>query len=249
MKYFTGNSFKWTLAVMVLIFTLIGACKHEPVLLTIDEDPNDPTDPVDTTGTNPQIDPCDPDTVYFENTILPLIISNCAKSGCHDAASHQDGVVLIDYFTIMSSGDIQPFDPSDSELYEVITENDPDKRMPPPPASRLTNEQISLIATWINQGAQNNGCAECDTSDVTFTQNIKPIVDLKCKGCHSGATPTGGINLETHAGVYAVAISGQMLGAVRHQQGYPSMPPSGGMIPQCEIDQIQIWINEGALNN
>ena len=38
---------------------------------------------------------CNPDTVYFQNTILPLVVSSCATTGCHDQKSHKDGVVLI----------------------------------------------------------------------------------------------------------------------------------------------------------
>ena len=185
----------------------------------------------------------------FQNTILPLLVSNCAQSGCHDFASHQDGIIIEDYQTIISSDIVTPFDLGDSEMFEVITETDLDKIMPPPPEAPLNNEQISLIAQWINQGAQNNGCTQCDTSNVTFSMTIKPIIDLKCKGCHSGALPSGGVNLENHMDVFTVAMSGQLINVIDHSAGYPAMPPSGGKIPQCEIDQIQIWINNGALNN
>src|SRR5690349_8075119 len=36
----------------------------------------------------------------FERDILPIFQSNCAKSGCHDAASAQDGYVFTSYQTI-----------------------------------------------------------------------------------------------------------------------------------------------------
>ena len=37
-----------------------------------------------------------PDTsLCFERDILPIFISNCAKSGCHDASSHQEGFVVL----------------------------------------------------------------------------------------------------------------------------------------------------------
>ena len=56
--------------------------------------------------TDPVSDPisvssCDPDTVYFQNTILPLVVSSCVTVGCHDQASHKDGVILTDYAYII----------------------------------------------------------------------------------------------------------------------------------------------------
>ena len=87
-------------------------------------------------GNNPPVCTCSPDTVYFQQQVLPIFISNCSLSGCHDAASHQDGVVLTNYQSIMNTGEIEPGDPNDSEVYEKITENDNDDRMPPPPKPR-----------------------------------------------------------------------------------------------------------------
>ena len=121
------------------------SCTHEPQGLA-EPDPVDTTgNPIDTTGnpidTSSTGTPCDPNLVYFSRDIMPLLASNCAKSGCHDAISHQDGVVLDNYQNIMESDVIDPFDLHDSDLYEAITEDDDDKQMPPPPAQRLTSAQ------------------------------------------------------------------------------------------------------------
>ena len=58
----------------------------------------------DTTFTQPQdtTHPCDPDTVYFEMDVLPILLSSCGKSGCHDATA-QDGVRLDSYAATMAS--------------------------------------------------------------------------------------------------------------------------------------------------
>src|ERR1043165_3349153 len=71
-------------------------------------------------------------SLCFERDILPIFLSNCAKSGCHDAASHEEGYILDSYNNIMNTGDddgIVPFDAYESEIYEAITEDDLDKRM------------------------------------------------------------------------------------------------------------------------
>lgn len=206
----------------------------------------------DTTFVNPPGGiPCDPDTVYFQNTILPLLQSSCALAGCHDAASASDGVILTDYANIINTAGVDPFDPESSDLYEVLIEDDPDKRMPPPPRNPLTAEQINSVYTWIMQGALNNYCddIECDTVNVTFSATVWPVIQGKCFGCHSGSSPSGGISLETHADLVVVANSGQLIGTIRHDQGYSPMPQNGAKLSECNIAQIQKWINDGTPNN
>src|SRR5688500_13456166 len=92
----------WIMLAFSLI--LLQGCEHDPVVEPIDPDP----DPIDTTG-NP-IDtsdiggtPCDPNLVYFDMVILPILKSNCAKSGCHDAITHQEGIILDSYENVMGS--------------------------------------------------------------------------------------------------------------------------------------------------
>lgn len=231
-----------TLSVIAISF---NACKHEP-------DEFAGPDPVDTTDNQPPLGiPCDPDTVYFKNTILPLLVSSCGVSGCHDAGTAEEGVVLVDYAQILATGGIKPGNPSDSELYEVITESDPDKVMPPPPRNALNAEQIDFIYKWILQGARDNSCSqtECDTINVTFSATIQPIIQNSCLGCHSGAAPSGGVRLENHSDVLAVANNGKLLGSIRHEQGYSAMPKNGAKLDECYITQIEKWIENGAPNN
>lgn len=202
-------------------------------------------------GNNPPPSACSPDTVYFQQQVLPIFISNCALSGCHDAGSHQDGVVLTSYSSIINTGDIEPGDPSDSEVYEKITEDDSDDRMPPPPRPRLTTEQVALIRKWIQQGAKNNSCesATCDTSNVTYSGAIRSIITNKCQGCHSGPSAGGGYDYTTYAGVKARVNDGSLLGAVNHVPGYSPMPKNGNKLSVCELTQIKKWIDAGAPDN
>lgn len=242
-------------AVLVMAFFHLG-CEHDPVIDLADLPTFDTTNTiVDTTGTggNPIMDICSPDSIYFENDILPILISNCAIPGCHDAASAEDDVILTDYFYVMGTADVRPFDLDGSDLFEVITESDPDKIMPPPPRSRLTSTQIQLIADWINQGALNLQCdpfaGACDSVDVSFATTIMPLVQTKCAGCHSGQFPSGGLRLENYNNVRTVAEDGRLIGTIDHQPGFTPMPVNSAKLPDCEIAQIRNWINEGAQNN
>ncbi len=232
---------------LVLMMFALSSCKHQPQVLPTDlnggnENPGG--------GTGGGGNNCDPNVVYFEQQILPIIVSNCAKSGCHNSIDHEDDIVLNSYSSIMSDGEISAGDPGNSELYEVITESDPDDIMPPPPHSPLTSAQITLIRTWIQQGAQNNSCQNtCDTINITYNGSIVPILQNSCIGCHSGGTPSGNISLNTYSGVFTQATNGNLFGSVNHSTGFEAMPKGGNKLSTCQIDMIRIWIDAGAPNN
>lgn len=261
---------KITYFVLCSLLLLLFGCKHEPVMPTTNPSgtPTDTTgNPIDTTGndtthtdttindTTIVFHPCDPDTVYFERDLLPIFISNCAKSGCHDAASAQDGVILDSYQNIFSTGDIRPGRPDNSEVYEVITENDPDKIMPPPPNPSLTTEEINMIRKWILQGARDLSCGDstiitgCDTTNVSFSAEVLPTLDTYCKGCHNSGSASGGIDLSSYTGTIGPAASGQLYGAISHQSGFSPMPQGGAKLDACRINKIKAWIDQGMKDN
>lgn len=242
------KSGKFYLFGMTVIFALsmIASCKHHPDILPIADNGGGVVIPPDTVIINP--DPCDPDTVYFTNTILPLLNSSCAISNCHDQITHEDGVRLYDYSHIMQQ--VTPGNPNNSDLYDVITDNDPDNIMPPSPYSALTSDQISLIRTWILQGAKNNSCTEdCDPTAFSFSQNILPIVQLTCNGCHSGSNPSGNLSLTTYDQIKTVALDGRLMHSLNGTNGYSIMPDNTAGLPSCNKTQFQNWVNAGAPNN
>lgn len=244
-----------TIITLSLLFTTlvsISSCKHEPTII-----PVVPTTNNEGTGNGNGnggggsiiINTCDSDTVYFQNTILPLFVSNCAKSGCHDAISHKEGIILNSYSSIMSTGQIHAYYPGGSSYNSMIT-SDPGDRMPPPPSPAMTSAQINLITTWINQGALNNSCdCGCDTTNVTYSGTIVPMFQGSCNGCHNSTSTGGNINLTTYAGVQAVALNGHLYGSVNHDAGFSAMPKYMSKLPDCQIAEIRIWIQNGAPNN
>jgi hypothetical protein len=195
--------------------------------------------------------PCDPDTIYFQNTILPLLQSSCGVIGCHDPGTATERVILTDYNNIINTGDVEPFNPRESKLYKVMIEEDPEDIMPPPPRSPLTAEQKAAVFNWISQGALNNYCdeEECDTLNVTFSGTAWPIVQNHCFGCHSGGNPSGGISIENYTDLVAIANNGSLMGTIKHESGYSAMPKNGMQLSDCKITQIQKWIDDGTPNN
>ncbi|MBT8219519.1 MAG: hypothetical protein KJP00_06835 [Bacteroidia bacterium] len=230
------NYFLWiSIICLLLIFSCSADKVAEPII-----DPND------------QSGNCDPNVFYFENDVLPIIASNCAYSGCHGDGSAEDGVDLSTFASIIATAEVKPGDAADSKLYKVMIDNDPSDLMPPPPSPALSAEQINIIATWINQGAENTLCesmGSCNTEAITFSQHIHPIVVNKCQGCHSGGAPQGGISLTNYNEIKISVNSGRFLGSINHDPGYVAMPLNTAKLPQCEIDQISEWIALGAMND
>lgn len=244
MRYLHTMSYGTKAMTLLLLAGILGttACKHEP--------PEGPLTPPDDTGGPGPDEPCDVDVVYFQQDILPLLISNCAMPECHSNNSPADGIDLTSYQSLMSAGIVDPFDLNE-DLFDAITDTDPDDRMPRPPAPPLTQAQIDLISDWIMQGAQNNSCASagCDTLNVTYSGTIVPLVQQRCQGCHSGATPQGGLDLTSWSVLNTLANDGRLAGSVQHSQGAIPMPPSGPRLPDCNVRQFMIWIDGGAPNN
>ena len=226
------------LSLFALLLTAAGSCKHD-----IPEPPNG----VSLEESNL---PCDPGKVYFNQQVLPILISNCTLSGCHDDASHEEEVVLTSYNKVMATGEIKPGQPNESKLYKVIVTNDASDHMPPPPQPSLTSEQKSIIYNWIQQGAQNLSCqSSCDSNNFAYSTAIRQMIGNKCAGCHSGSIPQGGIDMSTYAALKRQVDNGKLWGSINHLPGYAAMPKNGSKLSACEITQVKHWIEAGALNN
>ncbi len=242
----------------ILVIMLV-ACRHEiaelnPGFQVARVDTTVITKPIDSTGgggtTDTSINTCNTDTVYFASQFFPLIQSSCAMSGCHDAITKADGIVLTDYVNIMKI--VRAGDPANSKLYKSLIDSDPEDRMPMAPVPPFTQTQIALVFKWIQQGAKNNACtntstSNCVTTNMSFANNVLPIFASNCNGCHNSSAPAGGINLTTFAGTKAA--SGRLVGSISHTAGYIPMPSSTTKLAACDINKIAAWISQGAINN
>jgi len=96
-------------------------------------------------------DPVIPDTpaISFKDQVQPIFINNCAKSGCHDGSGEFS---LKDYSEISSK--VHAGDARKSDVYKAINTLWGGKAMPPD--GPLSDQQITLVYTWIMQGAKNN---------------------------------------------------------------------------------------------
>ncbi|MBS1543664.1 MAG: cytochrome c [Bacteroidetes bacterium] len=225
-----------------LMIAVLYACVHDPFPVTA---PPTEVNPGNTYGgTTPN---CVYQGVCFESSVLPIFVSACAKSGCHDANTSTD-YNLSTYNTIIRKG-ITPGNASTSKLYRVLSLSGEDQ-MPPAPNAQLTTAQKDSIAKWINQGAKNTvkcNCS-CDTTQFTYAKTIAPIMTNYCVGCHNPASAGGNYTLNTYAGVKATVTASRLIGSITQISGYSPMP-KGGKLSDCQIKQIKKWVAAGALNN
>lgn len=224
-----------------LCLLLAAACTTDPIIPAggIVEEP-----PVVDPGEG---NPCTDGIISFQHQVLPIMVASCGYSGCHDRASRREGVVLVDYATVLNH--VRPGDAARSKLYRSLNEGGDDV-MPPRPAAPLSAEQKRVIKDWIDQGANNTDCGvPCDPTNFTFSGVIFPMLKDYCSGCHGANRQDGGVNLSSHANILATVNNGTLLGTIRHEASYAAMPPSGSMLSECRIAQVKNWIDAGAPNN
>jgi uncharacterized membrane protein len=196
------------------------------------------------------------DSVCFKQSILPIFVSSCASAtGCHNATSHAEGYILTDYASITSiSGSIVPGNPNASKLYNVITKTGEDDGMPP--SGPLTTSQIDLIRQWITEGALNSDCPNgaCDTSStILFAKQVMPVFVNNCQSCHNTNYSNKGIMLDnwSHAKAAAETIRNNtsvLLGSIHRTSGFSAMPQTYSL-DKCSIRIIDLWVEQGKLNN
>ncbi|MCX6254433.1 MAG: hypothetical protein NTV31_08155 [Bacteroidia bacterium] len=183
----------------------------------------------------------------FTRDILPVLVSRCATTGCHDAISHKEGYIFSSYTDTMTA--VRAGNAANSKLYQVIKLASGESKMPPSGSSQLSVAEIDSIGKWIGYRALNETCREvCDTiNTVTFSETIWPIIQTTCLGCHSGTSPSGNVLLGSYSNVATIASSGLLINSLKGT-GVTKMPPAGSF-STCRIRQFEIWVNNGFLNN
>ena len=92
----------------------------------------------------------------------------------------------------------------------------------------------------------------CDTTNITFSGSVLPILDHSCLSCHGNNTAAsfgGSIKLENYSDVMLRVDDGKLMGSIKHQGGYSPMPKGSSQLESCKITIIQKWIEQGAPNN
>lgn len=88
----------------------------------------------------------------------------------------------------------------------------------------------------------------CADTNVSYVNNIQPILQNNCYECHSTSVATNGIILDTHADLVAALDAGYVLPQIKHEV-LPNMPYGRPKLNDCIIATIEQWVLEGKQNN
>ncbi len=91
----------------------------------------------------------------------------------------------------------------------------------------------------------------CDTSSVSFSQDILPLLKLNCtiSGCHSNANTTIP-KWENYTTLKSYIDNGSISYWVFDNDLMPpSYAPDSTSLSTCEINLLTAWINQGTQNN
>ena len=87
----------------------------------------------------------------------------------------------------------------------------------------------------------------CDTTNVTFSGTIVPILKNNCYSCHYNANAAFGANIHLEGYTNVVTNSAKVIVSIKQTGTYPM--PKSGKLKNCSITQFDIWIRNGMLNN
>jgi len=84
---------------------------------------------------------------------------------------------------------------------------------------------------------------------VTYTNNIKSIIDTNCISCHSSPPVNGApIPLTTYSKVKEGTETGNVINRIERDQGSSGvMPPVGSTLSAAQIQLIKDWQTDGYL--
>lgn len=195
------------------------------------------------------------DSVSFEREVLPLLEHRC--NHCHHPDEMRGGLDLTRLSTILRGGDDQgpaviPFNPGESPLIQMLT-GDLKPRMPKK-ADPLPQEEIDLLARWIEAGAIDDTPKFKPEDIAFFEREIRPVLFERCFKCHAGEEAESGLQLSSRHGILLggdrgpAALPGKpeqslIISAIRHKD--LKMPRGGDPLSATQIEALEEWIRRG----
>lgn len=90
---------------------------------------------------------------------------------------------------------------------------------------------------------------ETEETEVSYANDIEPLLRRECGDCHGGGINLGDIDLSNIEGVREVGNTSQLVGSIKHEEGYANMPQDREQLPEDEIELIKTWVDEGMPDN
>ncbi|MCX6154854.1 MAG: T9SS type A sorting domain-containing protein [Candidatus Kapabacteria bacterium] len=172
---------------------------------------------------------CDTTNITVSGTIQSIVKTYCI--GCHFNNKGGGGINLsTDQFIKDNS----------IAIYGSVYHLNGFKPMPP---IGLVDDCNKLkIKLWAN--AANS--TPCDSSNVTYSKSIQPILQKYCVSCHNSTTTKAGLNFTIQAQVQTNID--RIHGAIFHLDGYSPMPPDSSIIVDpCSLALVRIFASKSGV--
>lgn len=98
-----------------------------------------------------------------------------------------------------------------------------------------------------------------DDGPVSYSRDVRPIIQRSCQGCHQPASKMSGLDLTTHAALMAGGAkgasvvpgdaAGSLLISYVSGERKPSMPMGQDLLPEEQIATLRNWVEAGALDD
>ena len=94
---------------------------------------------------------------------------------------------------------------------------------------------------------------ECDTLNVSYKTDVKPVLEMYCLTCHgivNAPTAGAGIVFEEYSDLknYIENVK-RFSGAINRQEGFSPMPKGQNQLPACELAKLNKWLEDGHPDN
>jgi uncharacterized membrane protein len=91
---------------------------------------------------------------------------------------------------------------------------------------------------------------------VSFANDVMPIIQSRCIGCHGGDRTEEGLDLKAHASIMAGSSNGPVIvpgdaanSLLVELVATQKMPKRGPKLTPPQVQLITDWVNQGALDN
>lgn len=205
-------------------------------------------------------------TLDFSTHVQPILEAACVN--CHNEEK-QKGDVGMHSLEAMLASEGEAFGPAlvkgdveKSGIYQTCVLPEDDDYFMPTKGGPLATEQLQILAAWIAGGAEWKADVVLESQPrMNFEEHIQPILEENCISCHGPDKDKAGLRMHTKELAFTTGDGGPSLvpfdagGSTSYTlctlgaDDEDLMPPakSGGPLPDEQIEQLRLWINQGAI--
>lgn len=190
------------------------------------------------------------EAISFHKQVLPLLRANC--QGCHQPAKQQGDYLMTNFDRLIKGGEseepaIVPGKPDESYLVAQISAVDGERPAMPPVGAPLTEQEVRLVRTWIEQGAKNDSppAAEPFSTENPPQYSLPPVVTSLDYSADGSLIAVAGFNEVLLHRADGSGIAKRLIGlsqrieSVRFSPDGKQLAVTGGQ--PGTMGEVQIW--------